>query len=244
MKLKINLAEVKNVLGDFDITRAQGKTIAKIVRQQIINSFCNNLVSQAKKRLRSTRGQYIAGISIRNNMVFLEGFMPNAIENGLSGRDMKEYFKNSKKVKFGKKGGWYLTIPFRFTTPNSSGINFQKLPTDVYRIVKNKGVFNSSDIKSSPDKYTTTKKRNAFTDILSRTTFPEYQNKTNVFDGLRKTVGQNGGTTYNTFRRVGSKSSPSSWISRGIIAHNLFDKAWKDTDVDGIIGKNIDNLLG
>jgi hypothetical protein len=243
MKLKINLAEVKNVLGDFEITKSQGKAIAGLVRQQIINTFYNNLVIAAKKKLRSTRGQYIAGINIRNNVVFLQGFLPNAIESGLSGRDMKQFFKNSNKVKFTKKGGWYLTIPFRFTTPNSSGVNFQKMPVDVYRIVKNKGVFTASDSKS-PEKYSTTKTRNAFTDLLSKTTFPQSQNKTNNLEGLRKTSGSGGKSTYNTFRRVGSKSSPDSWISRGIIAHNLFDQAWKGTDVNGIINENIDNLLG
>jgi len=236
--IKINLNDVKNVLSEYAITSSEINAFSKVVRGQIMSEVYKNLVSAAKTNLTKTKKQYIEGIRVNSNSIYLEGFLPNAVESGLGAFDMKNGFQKSSKAKRGKNGGWYLTVPFRIGTPNSSGIQVANvMPSDVYRAIKMKKVFNSN--KHTPGM------RGAVSNTSTGKVWEEYAHKYSFFEGIVQTnrnVSTNR-STYNTFRRVSSNSDANSWIHSGIKAHNLFDEAWRNTDIEGIIDKSLDAFV-
>lgn len=54
----------------------------------------------------------------------LVGWLPNAIEQGWPGGDMKEALLSGRNAKIGKDGTRFNTVPFRHGTPGTSGHNF------------------------------------------------------------------------------------------------------------------------
>jgi len=173
----------------------------------------------------------------KTNTVELKGFLPNAIESGLSAFDMKEGFANSPKAKRTKSGGWYLTIPFRIGTPNSSGQNFPAMPADVYQAIR---AGRKADVSNLPSNV-----RGVVSDPARGKVWESYASKTSIFEGVTQTSNNpdTNRSTYGTFRRVSNKSDANSWIHTGIQARNLFDKAWEDTDIDKIINDGVDAFI-
>ncbi len=237
MFIKVNLNTVKAVLSEYAIPKSEISAFAKVVRAQILNEVQANLIKSAKSKLKSTRNIYISGISRKDNQIEIVGFLPNAIESGMSGFDMKEGFAKSPKAKKSKTGGWYLTIPFRLGTPNSSGVNFPAMPREIYRAIL---AAKKPDLTNYPPNT-----RGSFSDVNTKKVWEQYENKFSVFSGVTRTNinPETNRSTYHTFRRVSSNSDSNSFIHSGIRAYNLLDQAWKDTDVDKIIDDNLNALL-
>lgn len=80
----------------------------------------------AQQGLRSTSQDYIKGLQeeYKGNKFTIEltGMLPNMLERGWPGGDMREWMLKSPKVKQGPNGP-YLTIPFRHGTPGTGGRN-------------------------------------------------------------------------------------------------------------------------
>ena len=80
----------------------------------------------AQERLRSTSRDYIAGIQPRiegdKAIIELVGSMPNMVEQGIDGFDLRDTLLKGPNVKYGKNGP-YNTVPFRHGTPGSGGRN-------------------------------------------------------------------------------------------------------------------------
>lgn len=83
----------------------------------------------AQKRLRSSSKTYLDGLSIEESggtsKLTLDGVLPNMVELGWQGGDMRQWMLQSGKAKQGKNGP-YLVIPFRHGTPGTSGRNVGK----------------------------------------------------------------------------------------------------------------------
>lgn len=235
--ITIKLHTVQAVLSDFDIPISELNAFAKVVKGQILTEVYSNLVQAAKQKLSTSRAQYIAGITLDEDSIYLEGFLPNAVEDGVSGYDMKGNFEKSDKVKRSKNGGWYLTIPFRIGTPNAGGILTSSImPREVYNAIRNGKKANTNDLP--------VKTRGAVTDLNTGKIWEQYENKFSIFAGITQKKNEvTNRSTYSTFRRVSSNSDPNSWINSGIAAHNLFDEAWANTDIDRIINEGIDILF-
>ena len=123
--ITIDLSGLKGQFGIDDKTLDQlTETCVKAVTAAIYA----NWEALAKKKLKSTREEYIQNIihvdkGRFNKQIILTGVVPNMVEQGASPFDIKEGFKKSKKVKYtiakynvkGKQikagGDWYLTIP-------------------------------------------------------------------------------------------------------------------------------------
>lgn len=114
--------------------------IGKNILKALAASAMGHWKSQAKKQLRSTARDYIAGLSMEEGtdvvMIHLDDALPNLVEQGFKGGNMREWMLNSPKAKHGKNGK-YLIIPFRHGTPDTGGENVgNAMPTDIYAAAK------------------------------------------------------------------------------------------------------------
>lgn len=95
----------------------------------------------AQAELRSTARDYIAGISAPvytkdSVTITLEGRLPNMVEQGWDGGDMREWLLKSPKAKQGKNGP-YMVIPFRHGAPGTSGRNVgNEMPQSIYALAR------------------------------------------------------------------------------------------------------------
>ena len=169
------------------------------------------------------------------------------IEEGVGAFDMKAGFERSSKKKLTKKGGWYLTIPFRWATPNAIGessVFNARLPVSIHDAAKKlDGV--AIELGDIPAKYQVKKARPSITNLGLKETFNEYKHKTNIYQGVSRRRDTDGGSTYMSFRRVSSNSDDMSWIHTGINAYNLADdaKATLDRNFEDVCGIAIDKAL-
>lgn len=97
-------------------------------------------VRLAQQELKSTSRDYAAGLQMhpgdKTVEITLEGVLPNMIERGWSGGDMREWMLRSPKTKQGKRGP-YLVIPFRHGTPGTGGRNVgAAMPKSIHEVAK------------------------------------------------------------------------------------------------------------
>ena len=226
--LKIRIEDVRGVMSEYALPNNFKEQMAKQVKEQILSQTYLKIVEQANRSLKSSKQQYIDGLRMLEDAIELTGWLPNSIESGVSGFDMKAGFANSSKKKLTKDGGWYLTIPFGIKTPSPRYQN--SMTWQIYRAVR-------AGRNYDPGQRQT---RSAFSVLSTGKVFDAYQHKSPILQGIQQNTSPTGGnSSYNTFRRVSSKSSSNSWIHTGIMAHQLFDKAWTDVDVEAII----DNVI-
>jgi len=83
--------------------------------------------NQALQKLRSTSRDYVAGlqedIGTEKATITLVGVLPNLIERGFRGGDMRTYMLEGPRAKTARAGHRYLTVPFQHGTPGTTGRN-------------------------------------------------------------------------------------------------------------------------
>jgi hypothetical protein len=97
----------------------------------------------AQQELRSTSRDYIAGISApilsaneKKVEIVLEGRVPNMVEQGWKGGDLRQWLLSGPNVKQGKNGP-YNIVPFRHGTPGTGGRNVGNvMPGPIYDVAK------------------------------------------------------------------------------------------------------------
>lgn len=240
---------ISDLAEEFSFTREDSKDFIDYVLSEIVGAFAIQWREEAKV-LKSTRKEYQRSIQIidtspTTKSVVLRGWLPNAVESGLEAFDMKPGFERSSKKKYNKTGGWYLTIPFRWATPEAEGdssIFSGRMPKEIHKIAK-KQPGKPLSLDDLPEQYRPPKKREKI--VLKSKVFEEYVHKTSIYHGIvRKDV--KGHSQYMSFRRVSEKSmktDPNSWIHKGITARNLAEKALGNTEIDVIADTAIDNYL-
>ena len=260
--ITIDLSGLKGQFGIDDKTLDQlTETCVKAVTAAIYA----NWEALAKKKLKSTREEYIQNIihvdkGRFNKQIILTGVVPNMVEQGASAFDIKEGFRKSKKVRYtipvyGKKGNmlrsggaWYLTIPFRIGVPGTLGqAGFTgQMPQEVYDIMRKRGNDIALRADEIPAPYNIPQSRAAIQATPQNPYYAQYTHKSSIYEGLTKRTAQYGKTTqntYGTFRRAGANSDPLSWIHKGISAYRLADEAVKITDVDTIVENEVTTFL-
>ena len=260
--ITIDLSGLKGQFGIDDKTLDQlTETCVKAVTAAIYA----NWEALAKKKLKSTREEYIQNIihvdkGRFNKQIILTGVVPNMVEQGASAFDIKEGFRKSPKVRYtipvyGKKGNilrsggdWYLTIPFRIGVPGTLGqAGFTgQMPQEVYDIMRKRGNRIALRADEIPAPYNIPQSRAAIQATLQNPYYAQYTHKSSIYEGLTKRTAQYGKTTqntYGTFRRAGANSDPLSWIHKGISAYRLADEAVKITDVDTIVENEVTTFL-
>jgi len=94
----------------------------------------------ASQQLRSSKQDYIDGLELKEGRdghgteVSLNGALPNMIEQGWSGGDMRAWLLSSPKAKQGKRGP-YLVVPFRHGTPGTVNAG-AAMPGSIHTVVQ------------------------------------------------------------------------------------------------------------
>ncbi|WP_052269367.1 hypothetical protein [Geobacter anodireducens] len=145
------------------------------------------------------------------------------LEYGKGPWDMKPMLLGGPKVKTGKNGSRYNTIPFRHGTspkhaPNS---NFKPMPKDIYAEARKlKASVRDGNRIVWGGKLTGTEERYA----PGKTPSTGYQHKAGRFEGMvriEKEYERATQSKYLTFRRVSSNSDPQAWVHPGYKAHHI-----------------------
>lgn len=217
-----------------------------LLLDRLADGFKEEWMNQVNENLHSTRPEYLRGIFVDrpSEDVVVMGVTARKsklavnLELGQEAFDEKQSFAQSSKRTMKKDGkGWYITIPFRFSTPTALGessVFSNPLPLAVYKIAKNQ----TTGIKQSqlPIGLQTKGVREG---LNSRgRSFQAYTHKSSLYEGLVKIKDKDENRSqYMTFRRVSDLSDPNSWIHPGFLPHNFLGKALDKTDVTSIVRK-------
>lgn len=95
----------------------------------------------AMQTLRSTSRDYVAGLQHQEHgesvAIVLNGTIPNMVEQGWKGGDLRDWLLKGPRAKSGKDGGRYNTVPFRHGSPGSSGRNVGiPMPKAIHNVAK------------------------------------------------------------------------------------------------------------
>jgi len=238
-----------DVIAENRLTRQDAEDLISKTITRLTEDFAEHWKKTANRELKQTRAEYTNSIYVGEEgkfkgVVILRGFLPNALENGLSPFDMKEGFKHGKKVKAKIGGGWYLTIPFRWAAAGSLGessVFAGILPTKIHEVaIKKLGgkVKSGYSLKATdlPKEFNVLKSRKP---VEVKGKFrQEYIHKSPIFLGLQrqsKEYSKTSQSQYISFRRVSDKSDPNSWIHTGIQAKKLADKSLESFPLRAIV---------
>lgn len=235
------------------------------IAKGIAANYAQKLEQMAAQELHQTRNIYISNIKLIDSgklegtvmLDYSKNKLVQMIEEGAEAFDMKEGFLNSPKVKIGKKGGKYLTIPFRWGTPGIVGdadVFVGSMPVEIYNVVKNKpsniptsgGGSRTAGIalKEIPAQFQLKKVRPAIVDNQGNKEWDAYEHKHSIYEGISQqndsATGQN---TYQSFRRVSDKSDDDAWIHPGIKRYNLMQRTLTEFNTENELSLQIDSEL-
>lgn len=245
--------DLSDVVRQLNVSASQSADLVDFVTKELTARLAQNWANQAKRYLHQSRQEYLRSLIIVDKgrfegAVILTGQVPNMIEQGANPFDMKRGFANSDKKKYNKKGGWYLTIPFRYATPGAlaeSSIFSGKLPEPIYEAIKSNpvGLLKKIDLPEGFDK---PKIRSAIQSSPKSRAFQEYQHKSSIFEGLKRDTKQYDRalqSQFTSFRRVGSESDDNAFIHKGINARMLAEKAIENTNIGDTVANIIDEFF-
>lgn len=234
--IKINLDDL---IEEFELSPSQVFNLGSNLTNELSDTFFSALKQRVNSSLKSARGIYLKNLTIETldpltKEIVLSGWLPNAIEQGISPFDMKVGFSKAKNVKISVEGNWYMSIPFLYSTPESSGETGKSLPTEVHEVVKKA----KSPLKDNqvPESY----KLHQIKQIAGGGT---YQHKNSIYTGLKKN--EQGNSAYINFRRVGATSDPNVFMHPGIQQKDFFGKSLLDieSEIPILADKIIDDFL-
>ena len=245
----IDTSEIVNKFSNIDKDTIEN--MCDDIAKSMAKSFAGKLEQEANLALHQTRRRYVNAINLVDSgrmegtvvLDFSKDSMVKMIEEGASAFDMKTEMLKSSKVKIGKGGGKYITIPFRVGTPNivgDSDVFSSKMPQEIYDVVKEKETNIATAtgsrsaglmVKELPVQFRSKKTRAEIKDSEGKKQFDAYTHKNPIYQGLIKTkdsvTGQN---RYNSFRRISEVSDKNAWIHPGIQRYNLVGKALQSFD--------------
>lgn len=246
--IKVDLSDIAS---EFSLSLTQTQTMLELVTKTMVLKIARAWDNQAALNLGSTRSEYRRSLIIVDKgrfegNIILKGILPNMLESGISAFDMKLGFSKSDKIKLNKKGMWYLTIPFRYSTPGAIGessLFSGSLPESVYQAAKNN---NGKALRQNQIPSPHNQIRVRSTTTIGSQIFQEYKSKASIYSGVQRNTkfydkvvqGQ-----YSSFRRVGENSDQDMFIHKGLVAKNLAQKALDTLDIPLEVDRIVDNYL-
>lgn len=189
---------------------------------------------EARRKLNSTSSLYqdniYTNVEFTNEniqgVITLKGFA-GQLDEGFPAFDMKPNFAHAHNVKKKNGGGWYTTIPFRHTTPNSKGTNGTPMSRDIYGLAKKLQPNQSLKVNGN-----------------RKISWAGYQHKANINDGMRKVLQANGRSKYLTYRTISDKSDPMSWQHPGFKGIHLAEsmQQYANKTFEEILKSNISKI--
>jgi len=266
-----------------DIQAPPGLTVLPEVLRRVLPEIAeavrNEIVSYAQRELHTTGEDYVQGLQLLHvplspqNLrsgarefasIVLVGQVPNMVEVGWEGGDMKEALLQGRNAKVSEDGTRYNTVPYRHFTPGSTGRSGQTMGS-AYGPGRG-GLSRSSGgpmTRADAEKLGRTvhreaKKLQATTSHASGgTTWGDRlrggvggagllrsHHKGDIHEGMvrkEKTYRKATQSSYMTFRRVSDNSDPAAWMHPGITGRHFFDRAAKR--VDKIAGFIVGNAV-
>lgn len=246
MTIQFNSQEL---VEDLLLSESQVKDLIDFSIKEITAAFAREWEKTANEKLVTSRNEYVQSLIVIDEgygqgAVMLRGWLPNAVESGLSEFDMKETLLNGPNAKTTKKGTKFNTVPFSHGTPGSLVENFNGgiLPVEVYQVIKKQPVDKPLTKEQLPQQFQEVKTVNIGEPEAKN--FRQYTHKASIYEGLVKSkdkvTGQN---TYDTFRRVSDNSDANSWLHPGIEAHNLAEQTLSNFNIPEQAGIAVDNYL-
>lgn len=190
----------------------------------------------AQEGLKSSSRDYVAGIQMDEGKgevkITLSGRMPNMIENGFPGGDMRRWLLSGPNAKTGKDGKVYNTIPFRHGTPGTGGRNVgSEMPKSIHAVAKKLSATVSRPGRSASGTGASTtvwgqrlnpnmRMSQTARSILGRVEKPWHA--TSIYMGMVRKAqptasGKMQTSGYTTFRRISASTrGPQHWIHPGI----------------------------
>lgn len=217
--LKIDTTDVTRVVLGTVPSKAKLRQIAR----QLADAARGEWMRLAQEEMRSTSADYIDGLSdpkpLKGGLAYdikLEGALPNMLEKGWPGGDLRETLAHSgaPRAKLSNEGFWYNTIPFRHGTPGTGGRNVGKpMSKKVYSVASQLKPRERLDHRKVADP--------AVAKIIRRKMAKHHA--VGRYQGMQRTGGG-----YFTFRTI-SEKVPRGWIHPGIRARRLAGKVQKFT---------------
>lgn len=137
VKFTVSTRAVREALASLGLSKKHSAEIARGVGAAAFAAW----KKFAQTELGSTSRDYIQGLQLAQEgatvTITLNGVLPNLIEQGFEGGDMRQWMLRSPKSKPMKGGGRYLVIPFRHGVPSTKGRNVGRpMPKEIYRAAK------------------------------------------------------------------------------------------------------------
>lgn len=240
--------DISALVRQFSFTKSEARDMAMLVLDMMVERYESIWNDKVKSELNSTRQAYMRSMNVIRvddyNVIFeLEGKgtgrLAMMIEEGASAFDIKEGFKNSPKAKRKSDGGWFLTVPFRISTPDAlaeSAVFSGRMTKAIHKIAKEKGSVQYQDLPTEHRTLGMRPEISSQNTLLPKYKREAYSHKSPIFEGIaRSTMPQH--SHYNTFRRVSDKSEPSSWIHKGFEQRDFMGKSLNELslEVDEIV---------
>ena len=235
-----------DTIDEFSLTREQSQQMNRFILDSVVDSFVRKWEEEVDNSLHSTRAEYKKGIfqESPDERTIIVGLTPRQsslslmLEDGASQFDIKQGMENSDKRHLKAKGGWYISIPFRYATSEAvaESMSFSnKLPKPIEKLVK----ANSKPLEFNqiPDQYKS----------IGQNKTSGYTHKFNIYEGLhREEIGSGQKEkrgAYMNFRRISDKSDKDAWIHPGFEALKLMEKSIDQIDIGNIVDYAIDEFL-
>jgi hypothetical protein len=238
--------DTSSIAEAFPIDKDAIDQICDNIAKTLAARYAQQLELEATHSLNQTKKRYIHAINVIDTgrmegsviLDYSKDPLIRMIEEGATAFDMKKKMLASPKAKTNKSGGKYLTVPFRFGTPDAVGesdVFSNIMPQGVYEVAKAEEV-NIPTVGGSksagltvdklPVQYQKPATRKEIRDSEGKLLFKAYTHKGSIYEGVTKnTDAVTGQNTYNSFRRVSENSDPDAWIHKGIEQYNLVSKA-------------------
>ncbi len=246
---------------EFHLTKQDVEDLLEQTVKRVTAAYARLWEGEAKRTLKQSRTQYIRAIQIGQRGRFTgiaylnpQAWLPNAVEVGKDAFDMKPGFMASSKAKRTAKGVLYLTIPFRFATPDMlgdsevfSGVMPQEILPAIHQQEKQfntQGGSKGLELDKIPSQYHIPKSA-AYRQQLKQMDggfdrMKANTQKTSIYEGLQRAAK---GSGYVNFRRVSENSDPLRFLHPGITAMNLSQSALELLDVPHEVDLSIDSFL-
>lgn len=226
------------------MTDEEMASFTSLLLDRLEEGFKEQWINQVNRNLHSTRIEYMRAMftdrptdnSVVMGVTARESQLAVDLELGKEPFDEKVGFSRSAKRHLKRRGGWYLTVPFRHATPLALGESAaftSVMPLAVYRLARR--ATRPLTLQQLP---TAQQVRTVRPEIRTSTgrVYLAYQRKTARYESLMRiphTPERRGG--YYTFRRVSDLSDENSWIHPGFTPRNLLGKALQETDIESIV---------
>jgi len=248
--------DTSSLVRQFNLDKSCVETMCDNIVKSVTADYAQQLEQTVLRSLHSSRVIYANAIRVIDTgrlmgrvMVDYTNPLVKALEEGQSSYDMKPSMLNSPKAKEGKGGKKYISVPFRWATPNAiadSAVFSGKMDYAVYKEAVKLDNRQSLVLTNTnlPTTYQDVKRRPEVTDSEGKRRFESYVHKSSVYEGITKVTDKvTGQNRYMSFRRVSENSSPGSWIHPGFQAGNFTQQALEDFDIAASISRQIDNEL-